>query len=262
MATTTAATQVALVTGGNRGIGKEVCRQLAQLGNYHVLLGSRSLEQGQVAANELIQSVLQQDETVRGSNNNNNGAQSPPKITPVQLDVTDVESIQRVKTLIAERHGGQLDVLINNAGINYDSWQHASTADLQNVRDTMETNLYGAWQCSMTMLPLMEKSVLPRIVMVSSGAGSLQDMSTGTTPAYSVSKAALNALTLKLSHDLAAKKRNFKVNAVCPGWISTDMGGPGGGPLKRGGASVVWAATLDEHGPTGGFFRHGQPIRW
>ncbi|CAB9500813.1 15-hydroxyprostaglandin dehydrogenase [NAD(+)] [Seminavis robusta] len=225
---------VALVTGANRGIGKEVCKQLADKG-YQVLLGSRSLEKGQQAVQELGHSA----------------------ITPIQIDVTDQASVDQAAKKIQSKYQ-KLDVLVNNAGINYDDHERAISVDLQDVQNTMETNLYGPWRCTTAMLPLLHKSNNPRIVNVSSGAGSLSGMS-GGTPAYGVSKAALNALTLKLARELSSTMR---VNAVCPGWIATDMGGAGGGPIPEGAASVVWACTLDKNGPTGGFFRHGKAIPW
>ena len=235
MATKATATRtIALVTGGNRGIGREVCRQLKDLG-YTVVLGSRNADKGQVVAEELG---------------------GPPLVRSVELDVTSTESVQNAQKFV-EKEFGVLDVLVNNAGINYDTYQRTVSADLDNVRETMETNLYGPWSCTMIFRSLLEKSSNPRVVNVSSGAGSLTGMG-GGTPAYSISKAALNALTIKL----AAELPNMRVNAVCPGWIATDMGGAGGGPIEQGGQSVVYAATLPQDGPTGGFFRDGKPTVW
>ncbi|MEM9774206.1 MAG: SDR family NAD(P)-dependent oxidoreductase [Chloroflexota bacterium] len=224
---------IAVVTGGNRGIGKEVCRQLAEKG-YIVYLGSRNLAKGEAAAHDL-------------------GLDS---LIPAQLDVTDQISVDRLKARVDEEQG-RLDVLINNAAINYDTWQQTIGADLDNVKETMETNLYGPWRMAMAFAPLLRASQHARIVNVSSGSGSLTDMGS-ETPAYGISKAALNALTIKLAGAFRADK--VLVNAVCPGWIATDMGGPGGGPIEPGGESVVWAAVLPDNGPTGGFFRHGKRI--
>src|ERR671928_87723 len=134
-----------------------------------------------------------------------------------------------------------------------------TSADLGRVRRAMETNLYGAWRTALAFLPLLRRSPHPRLVNVSSGGGSISDMTAGT-PAYSVSKAALNALTRILAAELRADR--VLVNAVCPGWVATDMGGPGGRPVADGAAGVVWAATLPDDGPTGGFFRDGQPLPW
>ena len=154
---------------------------------------------------------------------------------------------------------GRLDVLINNAAISYDTWATAATADLAAVHGAFETNLFGAWRVSQACITLLRASPHPRIVNVSSEAGSISEM-TGGTPAYSVSKAALNALTRLLAGEL--RPAGILVNAVCPGWVATDMGGPGGRPVAEGAASVLWAATLPDTGPTGGFFRDGQPVPW
>jgi NAD(P)-dependent dehydrogenase (short-subunit alcohol dehydrogenase family) len=171
-----------------------------------------------------------------------------------QLDVTDAESIGR---LAAELE--RVDVLVNNAAILYDTWNRAATVDLDVVREAMETNLYGAWAMSQALLPQLRRSGHGRIVNVSSEGGSLGSMG-GGTPAYGVSKAALNAFTRTLAGELRGD--GILVNAVCPGWVATDMGGPGGRPVEQGAASVVWAALLPDDGPTGGFFRDGEPVPW
>jgi NAD(P)-dependent dehydrogenase (short-subunit alcohol dehydrogenase family) len=153
----------------------------------------------------------------------------------------------------------RVDVLVNNAAILYDTWNRAATVDLDVVREAMETNLYGAWAMSQALLPQLRRSGHGRIVNVSSEGGSLAGMG-GGTPAYQVSKAALNALTRTLAGELRGD--GILVNAVCPGWVATDMGGTGGRPVEQGAASVVWAALLPDDGPTGGFFRDGEPLPW
>ena len=223
---------VSLVTGGNRGIGREVCRQLAELGHV-VLLTARSADAAATAARAV-------------------------HAEPLQLDVTDPASIAAAARQVGERHG-QLDVLVNNAAIDYDTWQRAIDADLAVVREAAETNLYGPWLMVQQFLPLLRASEHPRIVNVSSEAASLAGMG-GGTPAYTASKVALNALTRMLAAELRAD--HVLVNAVCPGWVATDMGGPGGRPFEAGAASVVWAATLPDSGPTGGFFRDAHPLPW
>ncbi len=223
---------ISLVTGGNRGIGREVCRQLVAHG-HTVLLTARTAESARVAADAV-------------------GA------IPLRLDVTDEASIADAARVI-ERDYGRLDVLVNNAAITYDTWQRAATADLAVVRDAVETNLYGPWSVIQHLLPLLRRGVHARIVNVSSEAAALATMG-GGTPAYSVSKVALNALTRMLASELRGDR--ILVNAVCPGWVATDMGGPGGRPVAEGAASVVWAATLPDSGPTGGFFRDGHPLAW
>jgi NAD(P)-dependent dehydrogenase (short-subunit alcohol dehydrogenase family) len=225
---------ISLVTGGNRGIGREVCRQLAGLG-HTVLLTARSLDAAKATA-----------------------ATIGPTVHPVRLDVTSEGDLAEAAKHVGERFG-RLDVLVNNAAITYDTWQRATTADLGVVRETAETNLYGAWRTAQVLLPLLRRSDHPRIVNVSSEAGSLASMGSGT-PAYTVSKVALNALTRMLAAELGSA--GFLVNAVCPGWVATDMGGSGGRPVGEGAASVVWAVTLPDGGPSGGFFRDGRPLSW
>ena len=223
---------VSLVTGGNRGIGREVCRQLAGRG-HTVVLTARSAEAAAAAARAA-------------------GAEA------LRLDITDRASVAAAARWVAERHG-RLDVLVNNAAISYDTWQRAVTADLAVVREAAETNLCGPWVMVQEFLPLLRSSDHPRVVNVSSEVASLASMR-GGTPAYTASKTALNALTRMLADELRGDR--ILVNAVCPGWVATDMGGPGGRPVADGAASVVWAATLPDSGPTGGFFRDGRPLPW
>ena len=175
-------------------------------------------------------------------------------ITPVALDVADPENVQAAIAGI-----DRLDVLVNNAAILYDTWQRGIDADLDQVREALETNLLGAWRVTQAVLPLLRASPAARVVNVSSGAGALHDMG-GGTPAYRTSKAALNALTRVLAAELRGER--ILVNAICPGWVATDMGGAGGRPVSEGAAGIVWAATLPDDGPTSGFFRDGRPIAW
>jgi NAD(P)-dependent dehydrogenase (short-subunit alcohol dehydrogenase family) len=216
----------ALVTGANRGIGLEVARQLAARG-HTVLAGARDPS-----------AVPPLDGDVR----------------PVRLDVTDETSIAAVRGELES-----LDVLVNNAAIHYDTWQRVLTADLDVVREALETNTLGPWRLALACADLLRTSPHGRLVNVSSGAGALAGMGDGH-PAYSISKAALNALTLMLA--AALRRDRVLVNAVCPGWVATDMGGPGGRPVSDGAAGIVWAATLPDDGPTGGFFRDGRRIDW
>lgn len=221
---------VAVVTGGNRGIGREVCRQLAAEG-YEVVLTARDPAKAERAAAEL---------GVRGFPLDVTGDPAP---LAEHLDATY----------------GRVDVLVNNAAILYDTWQRAVTADLDVVREAAETNLYGPWRLTQALLPLLRRSGHPRVVNVSSEGGSLASMG-GGTPAYSVTKAGLNALTRMLAAELRGD--GVLVNAVCPGWVATDMGGAGGRPVAEGAASVMWAVTLPDDGPSGGFFRDGKPVPW
>jgi NAD(P)-dependent dehydrogenase (short-subunit alcohol dehydrogenase family) len=180
-------------------------------------------------------------------------------VEPLHLDVADPRTIQNAATTIESRYGC-LDVLINNAGVNYDTWETAENADIDGtVFETITTNLLGPWRMCQAFLPLLRKSRAARIVNVSSESGSLANMGAGP-PAYQVTKAALNALTRTLAGELG--RGRILVNAVCPGWVATDMGGAGGRPLADGAAGIVWAATLPDGGPTGGFFRDGKPLPW
>jgi NAD(P)-dependent dehydrogenase (short-subunit alcohol dehydrogenase family) len=222
--------RVALVTGANRGIGLEVCRQLTARG-YSVLLGSRDAAKGEAAARSLRADVC-----------------------AVPLDVRDPQGPDRLAAKV-----GSVDVLVNNAGVHYGIWQQATTADWWIVRDAFETNVFGAWRMAQAFAPMMRKAGWGRIVNVSSGAGSLASMGAGT-PGYSASKAVLNALTCVLAAELRGS--GVLVNAVCPGWIATDMDGPGGRSVTEGAARVRWAVALPDDGPSGGFFRHGKPLPW
>ena len=153
-----------------------------------------------------------------------------------------------------------LDVLINNAGINYDTWETVENAEIDGtVIETIRTNLLGPWRMCQAFLPLLRKSRAGRIVNVSSESGSLANMGAGP-PAYQITKAALNALTRTLAGEL--RGTSILVNAVCPGWVATDMGGTGGRPVADGANGILWAATLPDNGPTGGFFRDGKPLPW
>ena len=230
--------QIALVTGANRGIGFEVCRQLAQKG-FVVLLSARDEGKATSAAKKLAH---------------------VGKVEPVVLDVADARSIQKAGAEGTNRFG-YLDVLVNNAGINYDTWETVASAKIdETVMHTIRTNLMGPWRICQTFLPLLKKSRAARIVNVSSESGSLANMGAGP-PAYQVTKAALNALTRTLAGELRGAR--ILVNAVCPGWVATDMGGASAPrSVKEGAAGIVWAATLPDHGPTGGFFRDGKPLPW
>ena len=230
-------TGIALVTGANRGIGLEVVRQLASAG-FTALLASRDLAKGRAAAAALADEGLQ--------------------VEPRELDVADDDSVRACADALDRDHG-RLDVLVNNAAIHYDTWQYGVDADLRVVQEAFDTNVLGAWRTTQACLPLLRRSAHGRIVNVSSGAGALSSMGAGT-PAYSVSKTALNALTRILAAELRGD--GILVNAICPGWVATDMGGPAGRPVAAGAASVMWGVRLSDDGPTGGFFRDGKRLEW
>jgi NAD(P)-dependent dehydrogenase (short-subunit alcohol dehydrogenase family) len=219
-----------LVTGANRGIGREVARQLLARGD-RVVVTARQPDAAQRTAEQLGGDVI-----------------------AATLDVTDRGSIDAVVSGL-----DRLDVVVNNAAIHYDTWQSAATADLAVVAEALDTNLLGAWRVVLATLPLLRRSPHPRIVNVSSESGSLAVMGAGP-PAYQVSKAALDAFTITLAAEL--RGQGILVNAVCPGWVATDMGGRGGRPVADGAVSVIWAVDLPDDGPTGGFFRDGAPLQW
>jgi len=228
--------RVALVSGGNRGIGREVAGQLAALG-YTVVIGSRDLARGKQVAEELGEDV-----------------------TALQLDVTDAESIDRCIAAVGDEFG-RLDVLVNNAGVTGGGWSTSAVdIDLDEVRETLETNLFGAWRLTQAALPLIRRNGYGRIVNISSGMGQLSDMG-GRSPSYRVSKTGLNALTRMLTAELG--EENILVNSVSPGWVRTDMGGANARrSVEEGAETPVWLATLPDDGPRGGFFRDREPIPW
>ncbi|MEI7661980.1 MAG: SDR family NAD(P)-dependent oxidoreductase [Bacteroidota bacterium] len=259
-----------LVTGGNRGIGLEICRQLDALG-HQVIMGSRDLAKGLKAAENLS------DRVIVG-----------------QLDVTDEESIRNLFNTV-KTGTGKMDVLINNAGMGAGSdkdestlfclvknlakrdfpqvWQFARTikpyipgskqqgaknASLSRVKQVMETNFYGPWRMIQVFYPLLLRSGEGRIINISSGMGELKSL-TGIYPGYSLSKSSLNALTIMFSNEFGEK---IKVNAMCPGWVRTDMGGADAPRhVSEGADTAVWLSTAQEI-PTGRFFRDRQEIDW
>jgi len=227
--------RVALVSGGNRGIGLEVCRQLAERG-YSVIMGSRNDEQGRAVAAGL-----------------------PAGVAVRQLDVADPDSVERLSRSMEEEFG-RLDILVNNAAISNDDGQRGADADLDRVKGALEANLFGAWRLCEMAIPLMRRNGYGRIVNVSTGLAALEDMG-GGSPGYRVSKTALNALTRILASELRGS--GILVNAVNPGWVQTEMGGSGATrSVEEGAEALVWAATLPNNGPTGGFFRDRRPVPW
>jgi NAD(P)-dependent dehydrogenase (short-subunit alcohol dehydrogenase family) len=212
-----------------------VCRQLAERG-YAVIMGSRDEENGRVAAEGLEWNVI-----------------------PQQLDVADAGSVDRMAAFLEDEFG-RLDILVNNAGISNDEGQRGVDADLDRVKESLEANLFGAWRLCEMAIPLMRRNGYGRIVNVSTGLAALKDMG-GGSPGYRVSKTALNALTRILASELRGS--GILVNAVNPGWVQTDMGGSGATrSVEEGAEALVWAATLPNSGPTGGFFQDRRPVPW
>jgi NAD(P)-dependent dehydrogenase (short-subunit alcohol dehydrogenase family) len=232
--------RVALVTGANRGIGFEVCRQLAKKG-LAVILTGRNHTSVDAAATLLKKEKLD--------------------VTPCLLDVTDPRSIALLEVFV-QRYRGHLDVLVNNAGFYHDTQARndVATVDLELVRASMDTNLYGPLRLCQTFLPLMRRHNYGRIVNVSTGMAQLATMTDGW-PAYRFSKTALNALTRVLAAE--ARGSNILVNSVSPGWVRTEMGGPDATrSTEKGTETIVWLATLPDGSPSGGFFQDKKPIDW
>jgi NAD(P)-dependent dehydrogenase (short-subunit alcohol dehydrogenase family) len=226
----------ALVTGGNRGIGFEVCRQLGLQG-YRIIVGSRNPEFGTHAATELQQAGID--------------------AMPLTIDVSRPDSIADAVVHLQEQ-AIHVDVLVNNAGIYPEG--DLKDMDMAVIRECMEVAFFGPLALCRALLPGMQRTGFGRIVNVSSGLGQLSEGLDGGPGAYAVSKTSMNALTNRLATEVTG---DIKVNSVCPGWVKTRMGGEGARlSVGEGAAGVVWAATLPPDGPTGGFFRHGKPIPW
>ncbi|GAA3728874.1 SDR family oxidoreductase [Plantactinospora mayteni] len=231
-------TRVAVVTGANRGLGLEIVRQLAAR-DLRVVLASRSVERGEAAAAGL--------------------GDVADRVTVAPLDVADTTSVTDFVHWL-HRHFRRCDVLVNNAAVAIDGGQDASTANLDVVRRTLETNLLGAWLLTQAVVPAMRARRYGRIVNLSSSVGRLTTMVSGI-PAYRVSKTALNALTRIFADELAPD--GILVNACCPGWVRTDMGGPAATvPVAEASDTPTWLATLPPDGPTGGLYRDRRLLAW
>ena len=228
---------VAVVTGASRGIGLEVCRQLDALG-FAVVLGSRDLRRAELAAKELDP--------------------EGERVTPAHIEVDNSVNIDQLAVSMRERFG-RVDAIVNNASTPPDPWGIAGTTDLSPVAEALDVNLFGAWRVIQALLPLLRSSPRPRIVNVSSEGGAIALMS-GGRPAFNISKAALNALTRTLAGELY--RDGILVNAVCPGLVTTDGVLGSGRSAAQGAASIVWAVTLPNGGPTGTFTRDGRELPW
>lgn len=227
--------RIVLVTGANRGIGLAIARQLAELGNQ-VLLGSRAAKAGEDAANSLRRLGLD--------------------VEPVHIDLTAAATIDAAISTI-EKTGRQVDALVNNAGVLHEKPLLELTDE--EIADSISVHLAGPLRLIRALAPNMIARGYGRIVNLSSGWGSFAER-LGGPGMYGVTKAALNALTVRLAKELPPA---VKVNAMCPGWVRTRMGGEDATRSPDEGAdTAVWLATLPEDGPTGGFFRDRKPIEW
>jgi len=242
------APRVALVTGcsRSRGLGLEVCRQLAELG-ITVLLTARDPAKARPLAAGLRGQGLD--------------------VHDHRLDISSDESVRAIARLIEERHG-RLDILVNNATGSTPDAPPVSAVDLESAQRVVDVTLFGTWRLIQATLPLLRKSNAGRIVNVSSSAGLHGDPVWGLNskipvdPSYGIAKAALNALTAKLATEL--RETSIKINAVCPGFTATSprLAARGGRPVPEGAEGVVWAATLGEDGPSGGFYRDRELQAW
>jgi len=226
-----------LITGANKGIGHEVARQLAAKG-FHVFVGARNAKAGRKAAEEI--------------------AKKGGKATFLDIDVTDNDSVTTAAREFSniEDH---LDVLVNNAGIIVDGDSAILEISDDLFRNTLETNTLGALRVTRAFVPLLSKSKSPRVINVSSGGGQLTGGADGWSPAYCISKTALNGVTSQLATALA----KFAVNSVCPGWVRTDMGGQGASrSVEEGADTIVWLAGEAPQDLTGKFLRDRKEIPW
>ncbi len=229
---------VALVTGSNKGIGLEICRQLAKK-NITVILTARDHLKGEEALKKLNTS----------------------NVYFHALDITNPDSIEDIYDFVLKKFG-RIDILINNAGIflNEDKTGNVLTLDIQHIRKTMETNLYGAIRICQKFVPLMQKHNFGRIINISSQLGQLSSMNK-TFTAYKISKTALNAFTRIIADEL--KEYNIKVNSICPGWCKTDLGGwDAERDASQGADTAVWLALQPDNSDSGFFFMDRKKIDW
>lgn len=230
--------KIAIVTGANRGIGFETCRQLSQKGILTILT-SRNEADGKAAVASLI----------------NEGGD----LIYHQLDVSDSGSIERLKAFVNDNFY-QCDILVNNAGVFLDRSVSIFELSTLTLQDTLEINFLGALNMCREFLPMMQKSGYGRIVNVSSSMGSISNMGGGSA-AYKLSKLSMNGMTRIMADEI--KDGNIKINTMAPGWVRSDMGGANAPrSLAQGADTIIWLATLPDDGPTGGFFEDRAPAAW
>ena len=235
--------KIAVVTGANKGLGFEIGKQLVAKG-LHVVVTARDADKGEQALQRL----------------NTANAEF------FQLDVTSSANINALAEHLKTQHG-RCDVLVNNAGIFPDprddlenNWPSILHADLADIQRGLETNSFAPLRLCQQLIPIMQQNGYGRVVNMSSGMGQLSIMH-GCCPVYRISKPSLNVITRILADELQGQ--NLLINSLCPGWVKTDMGGPGATrEIPEGADTAVWLATLPDGGPSGGFFRDRKPIPW
>jgi NAD(P)-dependent dehydrogenase (short-subunit alcohol dehydrogenase family) len=238
LSTAAAESRVAVVTGGNRGLGLALVRALARRG-MRVVMAARSVDRSR-AALDLLGDLADQ-------------------VAVRQLDITDCDSVARLASWL-DQQLGRCDVLMNNAAVLIDDERGSLDVDLDVVRQTLETNLLGTWRITQATVPLMRRHHYGRVVNVSSELGSLSSMGPGL-PAYRASQAAINALTRMLGHELADD--GILVNACCPGAPQVSIADSRDAvEFMPSADTAVWLATLPDGGPTGGFFRDNKTVEW
>lgn len=229
--------RVAVITGANRGIGLAVAKAMQEYGIFTIL-------------------------TARNVNNFSDviDEMDPNWCHFRELDVTDENSIATFCQLIRNDYT-RLDILINNAGVYLDDETQLRNLDLSIFDQTLKTNVYGPLSLAQKLLPMMEKNKYGRIVNVSSGMGAHDAFDDNQAPSYKISKQALNSVTKLMAREVDSKQ--IKINAICPGWVRTRMGGPTAPrSVEQAVQGIMWAATIEADGPTGGFFRDGKTIQW
>lgn len=228
-------TRKALVTGGNRGIGLEIVRGLVQKG-FKVIMACRDKELGDSAAAELAM----------------------PDIHVVEMNLSDPESIKQGLSVV-ESVFGEVDILVNNAGVLMS--EQLEELELDDLNTSFQVHVAGPAMLIKSVLPTMQDNGFGRIINVTSGWGAFSENMQGP-PAYAITKAALNALTMNLANSMA-EDANVTINSVCPGWVHTRMGGSDAPRSPQQGAdTVIWLASLDVDCPNGGFFRDRLPVHW
>ncbi len=230
--------KIAAVTGGNRGIGFQICRDIANK-DLKVLLTARNSEKGAKSAKIL------QDEGL--------------DVTFYELDVSSAESIDNFVSRVTKEFS-RIDVLVNNAAIIPDSRSSGLSVEIQELQVSLETNVYGVIQLSQKIIPLMIKNNYGRIINLSSGMGQFADMGSGYL-AYRISKTAVNTITKVLANE--TDSYNIQINSVDPGWVKTEMGGAGASlSVEEGADTIVWLSTRPDNSPTGMFYKKREIISW